>query len=71
MRQKAPASSRFGTRTGRPGVRRGVRGISGALRGISGADWFVYAAIAAVSLGIGIVNALSAAQDVAWRGGSL
>jgi len=47
-----------------------ARGISGELRGISGADRFVYAAIAAVSLGIGTVNALSAAQDVAWRGGA-
>jgi hypothetical protein len=47
-----------------------ARGISGELRGISGADWFLYAAIAAVSLGVGIVNALSAAQDVAWRGGA-
>jgi len=47
-----------------------ARGISGELRGISGADWLLYAAIAVVSLGIGIVNALSAAQDVAWRGGA-
>jgi hypothetical protein len=30
----------------------------------------LYAAIAVVSLGIGIVNALSAAQDIAWRGGA-
>jgi hypothetical protein len=47
-----------------------ARGISGELRGISGADWFLYAAIAVVSLGVGIVNALSVAQDVAWRGGA-
>lgn len=47
-----------------------ARGISGELRGISGADWSLYAAIAAVSVGIGIVNALSAAQDIAWRGGA-
>ena len=47
-----------------------ARGISGGLRGISGADWFLYAAIAAVALGIGIVNALSAAQEIAWRGGA-
>ena len=47
-----------------------ARGISGELRGISGADWFLYAAIAAISLGVGIVNAFSAAQDVAWRGGA-
>ena len=44
-------------------------GTSGALRGISGADWLLYGAVAAVALGIGIVNALSKAQDVAWHGG--
>jgi LytTr DNA-binding domain len=46
------------------------RGISGELRGISGADWWLYGAVAAVSLGIGIVNALSKAQDDVWHGGS-
>ena len=40
-----------------------------ALRGISGADWLFYGAVAAISLGIGTVNALSLAQDTAWRGG--
>jgi hypothetical protein len=50
--------------------RTSARGISGELRWISGADWFLYAAIAAVSLGVGIVNALSQAQDAAWRGGA-
>lgn len=44
-------------------------GTSGGLRGISGADWLLYGAVAAVALGIGIVNAFSAAQDTAWRGG--
>jgi hypothetical protein len=44
-------------------------GTSGGLRGISGADWLFYGAVAAISLGIGIVNAFSAAQDAAWRGG--
>jgi hypothetical protein len=47
-----------------------ARGTSGELRGISGADWFLYAAIAVVSLGVGFVNALSLAQDAAWRGGA-
>jgi len=47
-----------------------ARGISGELRGISGADWFLYAAIAAVALGVGIVNALSEAQDVVRLGGA-
>jgi hypothetical protein len=45
-------------------------GTSGGLRGISGTDWLLYGALAAVALGIGIVNALSKAQDVAWHGGS-
>src|ERR1700682_4068708 len=44
-------------------------GTSGVLRGISGADWLIYGAVAAVALGIGVVNALSKAQDVAWHGG--
>jgi hypothetical protein len=45
------------------------RGTSGLLGGISGADWLFYGAVAAVALGIGLVNALSRAQDVAWHGG--
>lgn len=46
------------------------RGTSGGLGGIAGAaDWPFYGAVAAVSLVIGIVNALSAAQDAAWHGG--
>ena len=45
-------------------------GTSGWLRGISGTERRFYLAIAAVSLAIGIVNALSAAQDAAWRGGA-
>lgn len=43
-------------------------GTSGGLRGISGGDWLFYGVFAAISLGTGIVNALSAAQDTAWRG---
>jgi len=45
------------------------RGTSGVLGGISGADWLFYGAVAAIALGIGLVNALSKAQDVAWHGG--
>jgi LytTr DNA-binding domain-containing protein len=45
-------------------------GISGWFRGISGTDRRLYLAVAAVSLAIGLVNALSAAQDSAWRGGA-
>lgn len=45
-------------------------GTSGGLAGISGADWLLYGSIAAVTLGIGIVNALSTAQDVARHGGA-
>ncbi|MCG2637626.1 MULTISPECIES: LytTR family DNA-binding domain-containing protein [Bradyrhizobium] len=44
-------------------------GTSGWRRGISG-DWTTFAAIAAIALAIGIVNALSGAQDAAWRGDS-
>ena len=45
-------------------------GTSGALGGISRVDWLFYAAVAAVALGIGIVNALSQAQEVVRRGGA-
>jgi hypothetical protein len=45
------------------------RGASGWLAGITGGDWLLYGVFAAVALGIGIVNALSKAQDVAWHGG--
>ena len=45
-------------------------GTSGWLRGISGTDRWLYLAVAAVSLAIGIVNAFSAAQDSAWRSGA-
>jgi hypothetical protein len=34
----------------------------------AGADWPVYAAAVGIAVGVGIVNALSAAQDAAWRG---
>ena len=43
-------------------------GTSGRPFGISGGDWSMFVAIAAVALAIGIVNALSGAQDAAWRG---
>jgi hypothetical protein len=45
------------------------RGISGVLGGIEGADWLFYGAVGVVAVGIGLVNALSKAQDVAWHGG--
>jgi hypothetical protein len=44
-------------------------GTSGGLGGISGTDWLLYGVVGAVALGIGIVNALSKAQDTAWQGG--
>ncbi len=37
-------------------------------RAIACADWPVYAAVPGIAVAIGIVNALSAAQDAAWRG---
>jgi LytTr DNA-binding domain len=44
-------------------------GTSGLFRGMTGGDWFIYAAVAVVAVAIGIVNALSAADDIARRGG--
>jgi LytTr DNA-binding domain len=61
-----PVWDRHGTRgdkTSRPGT-------SGGLRGISRHDLAMLGAIAAVALTVGIVNALSGAQDAAWRGDS-
>jgi hypothetical protein len=46
------------------------KGTSGWPGGITGRDWLLYGAVAAISLGIGMVNAFSAAQDAAWRGGA-
>ncbi len=43
-------------------------GISGEFHGISGADRFSYAAIAVVSLGVGICQRALAAHDAAGRG---
>ncbi|MBR0974007.1 MULTISPECIES: LytTR family DNA-binding domain-containing protein [Bradyrhizobium] len=45
-------------------------GTSGGILGISGGDWAMFGAIAAISMATGIVNALSGAQDSAWRNGS-
>jgi hypothetical protein len=44
-------------------------GTSGEVAGITGADWMLYGVVAAVAFGIGIVNALSIAQDAVRRGG--
>jgi hypothetical protein len=44
-------------------------GTGGLFGGITGPDWLVYAAVAAVALAIGSVNALSAADDIARRSG--
>jgi hypothetical protein len=44
--------------------------VSRKLRGISGGDWAMFGAIAVIAFATGIVNALSAAQDAAWRGAS-
>ncbi|WFU77504.1 LytTR family DNA-binding domain-containing protein [Bradyrhizobium sp. CIAT3101] len=45
-------------------------GTNGWRGGISGGEWTTFATIAPVALAIGIVNALSGAQDAAWRGDS-
>src|SRR5690242_4387389 len=43
-------------------------GTSGWLSGGTGSDWLIYGGVAAVAVVIGIVNALSRADDVARRG---
>jgi hypothetical protein len=43
-------------------------GTSGWLRGIAGRDPRLFAAVAAISVAAGIVNALSGAQEAVWRG---
>jgi hypothetical protein len=45
-------------------------GTSGWPIGINGTNWAMFATIAAVAVAVGIVNALSGAQDAAWRGDS-
>lgn len=45
-------------------------GTSGGISGISRSDWAMFGAIAAIAIAIGIVNALSTAQDAAGRGNS-
>ena len=69
MRQIGTASSRLGIKPARLG-QAAAAGTSGLFSGISGADLLLFRAVAAVSLAIGVVNALSIAQDAAWRGGA-
>jgi hypothetical protein len=45
-------------------------GTSGALRGINRHDIAMFGAIAVIAFAVGLVNALSAAQDAVWRGDS-
>lgn len=67
--QEKPVAKPVWDQTGQPrdGTRRA--GTSGWLRGIAGEDWRFYAIVAAGSVVIGLVGALSAADDVARRGG--
>ncbi|MGQ0681803.1 LytTR family DNA-binding domain-containing protein [Bradyrhizobium sp.] len=44
-------------------------GTNGWLRGTIGEDWLIYAAVSAVAVVIGVVGALSTADDIARRGG--
>src|SRR5262245_30932790 len=44
-------------------------GTSGWLHGLIGEDWLIYAGVGAVAIVIGIVGALSTADDIARRGG--
>ncbi|MBR0990262.1 LytTR family transcriptional regulator DNA-binding domain-containing protein [Bradyrhizobium japonicum] len=69
-RQNAPEAEFVETswdRNRAPGDEASSSGTSGGARGISG-DWALFAAIAAIAFASGIVNALSGAQDAAWRG---
>lgn len=43
--------------------------MNGGRGGTGGVDWTFYGAVAAIGLAIGVVNALSSAQDTVWRGG--
>ena len=44
-------------------------GTSGWLRGIIGEDWLIYVGVSAVAIVIGVVGALSTADDIARRSG--
>ena len=44
-------------------------GASGWLRGTIGEDWLIYAGVSVVALVVGVVGALSTADDIARRGG--
>ncbi|MBR1132860.1 LytTR family DNA-binding domain-containing protein [Bradyrhizobium iriomotense] len=71
--QNAPETERVETVWDQDRARRdeaSAAGTSGWRGGISRGDWTMFGAIAAVALAIGIVNALSGAQDAAWRGDS-
>ncbi len=68
MRAIGRPSSRFGIRIGPHGTRRDPPGTNGLFGGTSGDGW-IYAGVAAVAFVVGIVGALSAADDIARRGG--
>src|SRR3569623_1061852 len=61
MLPKRSASRRYENRTG-------PAGTSGWPGAINGTIWAMFATIAAAAVAVGIVNALSGAQDAAWRG---
>jgi hypothetical protein len=70
--EDAPQQARVETVWDQDGPRRDetqAAGTSGWFGRIDRSDWAMFAAIAAVAVVIGIVNGLSAAQDVARRGG--
>src|SRR5665213_528112 len=71
---ESPAVEPAWDKNRRPWDDAGSAGTDGGLGGtrfggIACAGWSAYAAVAAVALAIGLVNALSVAQDAAWRGG--
>ena len=69
MRRIGRASSRFGIGTGARGTSRSRAWDERFVSRDNRRDWFVYAAVAAVAIVVGVVNALSMADDIARRGG--
>lgn len=70
--QNAPETERVETAWDQDRTRGDEASSSGTSgwRGEISSDWTTFAAIAAIAFAIGVVNALSGAQDAAWRGDS-
>jgi hypothetical protein len=64
-----PLSKPVWDENGQPRDKASPAGTNGWLRGTIGEDWLIYAAVSAVAIVIGVVGALSTADDIARRGG--